>query len=285
MIVTGYTIPIKYKGDKISLIPIGDEHLFSKNCRLDKLKELISWIGRTPNTYWIHMGDMCEFINTSDPRFDARNMTGLKVDDLADLPKAEADSAIELYKPIAHKCIGKIEGNHERKVLEKYQFDIQNYICAQLKIQDLSFDAIIRLSLKYARKINAFSQNVFIFATHGTGGGRFLGAKINRMHDFAKFLPQCDIYIAGHVHDKAIDKATSLGCTVRGTPRLVEKTKVFVVSGTFYQTYTEDTSSYAERAGFPPSRLGVVKITIQGFRKHYKNYKEITHPPNIHVSL
>jgi len=41
---------------KAYIIPFGDIHLSSPNCRLDKFKRLVEWVGEK-NVYWVGMGD------------------------------------------------------------------------------------------------------------------------------------------------------------------------------------------------------------------------------------
>ena len=64
-----FTVKIP-KRKTISIIPTGDWHLGSAACDVDKLKELLNWIKKTPDVYVIGLGDYIDAINLSDKRFD-----------------------------------------------------------------------------------------------------------------------------------------------------------------------------------------------------------------------
>lgn len=54
-----HTINLKGRGEKVELIPIGDIHLGTKNCDVEKLKQTVEYIRKKENCFWLGMGDYC----------------------------------------------------------------------------------------------------------------------------------------------------------------------------------------------------------------------------------
>ena len=77
-------INCKGRSDKITVIPIGDTHLGAKDIDLRKLEGLVEYIKRTPQVWWLGMGDFVDSINYSDKRFDVRSTEDIEeLDDIS----------------------------------------------------------------------------------------------------------------------------------------------------------------------------------------------------------
>ena len=74
MKVIQYETKVPSRSTVLYLVPLGDVHWGTKNCDEDKFLEIVQWIKKTPNAYTILMGDMAEYINLNDPRFDPCNL-------------------------------------------------------------------------------------------------------------------------------------------------------------------------------------------------------------------
>jgi hypothetical protein len=165
---------------------------------------------------------------------------------------------------IADKCLGLIEGNHEYENRRRHYVDIVRDACRELHAPYLGHSALVRVVFhrKDENDAHVCSDNWIIYAEHGAGGGRLPGAKLNGLKAKVSDV-QADVYLRGHVHEKAALKTPVLSMTLRGKPKLTARTRVLALTGCYYRTYEQDTSSYGEIKSFPPTELGGVRIRIR----------------------
>jgi len=266
--------------DRINIIFIGDEHIGHRNTQEDKLKKHIEYIRYKPHTYWIGMGDKCEFITPRDVRWDAGGLAKwIRPEMISDLPRQQALRYIKLFKPIANKCLGLLEGNHEYSIKSRYDFDVHSYICEELGVPNLSYMAYIRLVFEKIRSKSR--RKVDIWATHGTGYATTMSGKVNQLQKVISSF-DADVYVIGHLHQKIPLKTVKLYLDDRG--KLREKTIVSCAVPSFFTTYSEESSAYTERNMLPPSATGVVKLVITPFQSRYIEGKE-ERVVGLHVSI
>jgi len=231
---------INTEANQIEIIPFGDIHYNSPNCKFSSFQKLVSYIAKTPNCYAIGMGDYLDSILPKDNRFDPG--VGFK----------EIDKNIEDIKntllPIKNKIICLLTGNHEYHLHSQGYGDPTKRIAKDLDIPYAGFSAFIKIKItpKTHRK------SLIIYAHHGWSTGRRTGNVINNVENLAQYW-DADIYIVGHSHKLWSTRQVKIGW---GGQRKV----IFGNTGTFLETCSRDTSSYSERAGFPPLKLGVLKI-------------------------
>ena len=272
-------IVLNGRGEVVNLVPISDIHYGAKNCDKDKLKETVEWIRKEPNTYWLDMGDNCEYINYTDKRFQADNVdSDFKISDLAKLHEAQTNNIIKILSPIKDKCIGILEGNHEVTISEKYLTNPTDVIAHALSVPNLSYTAMVRLLFARCGKTHS---HVDIFAWHGAGSAKTDGAAINLISSKASQF-SADIFLMGHVHRKVCNDRDILHMNRSGV--LMEKKQLFGVCGTFYRTYANHSSCYAEKAGYSPTPTGVLKIRIEPFRTKLINGRQEESSPHLHIS-
>lgn len=246
---------------KISLIPLGDFHIGSKACDMDKLRALIKWIESTPHTYILGMGDYMDCINLSDARFDMSQIPAPyreKKDFLSRLAQYQVEDAIDLLRPVKDRIIGLGIGNHELAMKKAYHYDPMYDLCGKLDAHYLGWTSITRLNIKRGRAINT----IRIFAEHSNFGGRKKGGKVNRLEDRANDF-EADIYLMGHSHDKLATTKTLLTVPSRGKLKLREKKRAFAICPSFFNAYMIGEITYAEVKGYSPTTTGVVRIDIE----------------------
>jgi len=115
------------RSDTFRIIPIGDIHIGNGACDEDLLVRTVSEVKNSSNTFWIGMGDACDYIQMSDWRsYPATLADWITIHDLNDLSKAETDRVIDYLSPIAPKCLAFLKGNHE-ELLEQQGFYAELY--------------------------------------------------------------------------------------------------------------------------------------------------------------
>jgi len=240
------------RADVFHLWHITDTHLGS--CAVDEkaLRRDIAGIEADPFALWTFGGDWAEFINPTDRRFDPTEVADwITVADLADIAKVQCDHAVELFKPIATKCIGAIGGNHGLYIARTHHRDPHGYICGELDIPNLGYDGAF-INLRFKRQGGSI-RSYRIAMLHGWGAGRQPGGKMNKLRD-ALAAYDADIILLGHLHVRMRLSAMTYSCTQN---RIVTKRRVAVFGGAYL-----DGAGYAVRAGYPPAEIGGVMISI-----------------------
>ena len=259
----------------ITIIPLGDIHWGSKACDEKLADAVIDRIANEENTYWIGMGDYCEFINKSDKRFDAGILADwIGVKDISSLAMTQAKHAIKKLSPIAHKCLDFLAGNHEGSILYKYEFDIYNYMANEIKRnagipeEDQFAGGIYSWLLLNLAVTKTSTKTIRFNLHHGFTGGRLDGAKALNMQRWL-WSHDCDICLMGHCHSTIGDKATVDKITDSG--RVYAHDNRGAYTGTFLRTSIEGAETYSERKGYYPIPMGGIQVNI---RPQYWQYNQ-----------
>ena len=194
------TVKFNYRmPDQFHLYTIGDEHCGTKYCAATALRHQIDVIKNDPMALWIGMGDACEFIAPSDPRWD----TGVVEDWVHpdNIALDQSDWYCNLYAPIKDKCIGKLEGNHEDAMRIHSHIDVQKYICEKLGVDNLGYSCFIRFQFK-RNKSNEVHQFIGYF-THGSSNAITKGAKLNMLQRKIDAF-EADLYACLHPKTKVL---------------------------------------------------------------------------------
>jgi hypothetical protein len=169
-------------------------------------------------------------------------------------------------EPIRGKLIGAILGNHAHETVEG--INTEQLLCQRLGIPYLGVMGAVRLDFMEGET----RRNSLTLVAHHSGGSRgasSAGADLKQLENFeAKW--DADIYVLSHTHRRIAHKIPQLTLQQRGEPRLVERTKVFIRTGTLMKGYAEDNPradrphfpSYAEEAAYRPTDLGWVACRI-----------------------
>ena len=258
------------RSDVFTIVPIGDIHIGSASCDESRLKQTIERIKADDRCYWLGMGDYAEWINRNDPRFEPGCLAKwLTMADLVDLSKAQKDRFLGLVKPIAHKCLALIEGNHELTIKRKTERDIFSEIVTGVKeagnlsdVDQLGLGIYGWLQLMFHRsKTQDRTTRIDMNLHHGFVGGRLVGAKALNMQRWL-WSHDCDLAIFGHSHNtgvqiEAIETINHVG-DVSIQPR------IGAFSGTFRKTANEDgPATYSEVKGYFPVPLAGVEIRLR----------------------
>lgn len=243
------------RADEWTLYPLGDIHLGNRACDEKRLKAIVAAIAADDRALWLGMGDMADFIGRSDTRFDVDALAPwLTVAHLGDIAAAQRDRLLDILGPIAPKCLGMIEGNHERAIKKYYERDIYRELVSGIKERggfpadhDLAFGYSGWLTLHFYRSTTRHRATVLrVYLHHGYVGGKLAGAKALNMQRVL-WIHECDLAIMGHSHNTAtqIEAVRRL----RGNKE-VQDHRIGMYSGTFMNG-----ARYAEVKGYFPTPL------------------------------
>jgi predicted phosphodiesterase len=258
--------------DTWTLYPLGDVHLGNQACDEKLFRATVKRVAEDDSALWLGMGDYCDFINLSDPRFDPASLSPwVTMADIGDLAGAQARRFLEIVEPIAHKCLGLVEGNHERAIQKHYERSIYSDIVTGVKLAG-GFPVEHQLAFGYAGWLmmhfyqheskNTTGHLLRVSLHHGFVGGKLAGAKALNMQRWL-WSHDCDLAIFGHSHNsmaqvEAVEK-------VKGN-KIVHDHRIGMYSGTFMNG-----ARYAEVKGYFPMPLTQPHVVLRPWAEEHRD--------------
>jgi predicted phosphodiesterase len=253
---------IELPGDTISLIPaccihwpIGERHLLDKWVK--QMKE-------TKNARTILMGDSLDVARTHYRDYiRSYRGDGNSQEVFDDFVRREVRALAEVLKPIKHKILGTLRGNHYWEYTNGV--NTEQHLAQLLGTRYIGALGLVRLITKKGSVI------VYVHHSGGSAGAQTAGGDANSITR-QETRWDADIYLAGHTHRKIAWKEAKMAMSPEAG--LVEHTKVFAKCGAFLQGFKEDNPTtterhepgYAELKSYRPADLGWVEIQV-GWKK------------------
>jgi len=255
VIIPEYRIEYKY-GDSFRIKPLFDTHIGNAYCDIDSIKRYLS--DTDDKTYIIGGGDTLDSVIVGDKRY-AKHVDVTVGDAIVD---EQIEIAYDILKPYANRIIGLGSGNHEATISHRNGTHPTRRLSQMLGVKHLGYSWLVKLM---------FSENggrvrsVLLRGHHGWGGGsRTQGADLTKYSKDAAYW-DADIFLYGHVHRRQSDMISRLSLVGK---TLVSKPKHMFICGTFLKTLSlTDDATYSEMAGYPPTPIGGVNITIRPTNK------------------
>lgn len=231
-----------------------DWHIGDAACNMDEIKKQIETVKNDEQAYCILNGDL---IN---------NATKNSVSDCYSAtmsPMQQLETLVELLSPIRHKILAITTGNHERRTYKTDGIDIVKLVAKELKLENRFTDAgaviFIRFGWNAARKRKHWYS---IYVTHGCGGGRKAGGKVNRLEDLVGIV-DVDIYIHSHTHLPFVMKQAFYRTdAINSTVSIVDKLFVNTAAQLEY-------GGYGEIYEFRPASKDTPVIHLNGTKKDF----------------
>jgi len=223
-------------------------------------------IAADPFARWIGMGDYGEFIGFNDGRrFDPDAVSDrIRVSDLGKLGKKCMEEVRDFLLPIKDKCVGILQGNHERQYERHLQQQfLTDWLCVELGARNLGYSAIFDLLFRRnsTGKTMASTTRIRVFAHHGAGFAQTPGGKLNKLIQAMHIARHADLVLLAHVHDETAKRLVSLDCDEK-CGKIVEHTQLGVITGSYLKTYSDETVTYAEQRLYSPVPLGAAVVEI-----------------------
>lgn len=238
------------KKPKLTIVGFGDLHFGHRNCDKDMIRNVIDYIKRN-DCYWLGGGDYGDAIIPTDRRFDFRSL-----DEEYKTPQLQYNRIEEMFNPIADKCLGLLDGNHDIIHWKKHAHNYVEELAERIGTEYLTISSYLRFHFE------EFDANFDMYAHHGWTGARTKGGKIARIYDLEAIFPFADMYMMFHMHDLGIvDKKAKLW--VDENEEIRDKLSWFVCGGAFLRGYVPDQVSYVEERTYRPGVLGSPILTIQ----------------------
>lgn len=237
--------------DSIELHPMADLHIGDFNCDYKGILERIDYIKRTPNAYCILDGDLMDVaIATS-----IGDTYGASIQ-----PMEQLKHCVGLFEPIRDKILAVLSGNHENRVYKADGIDLTELMCSQLGIVSKYSSTTALLFIRFGKQSSHNHnrpQRYTAYVTHGSGGGRKEGGKVNRLADLASIV-DADIYIHGHTHLPVVFKNSYYRVDpCNSTVQMVDKLFVNTAAMLNY-------GGYGDKQGFKPASKQSPVIYLNG---------------------
>ncbi len=260
MILIQRRIELPSQSSILTMFGVGDVHRASKGSDDGELTKCVEEVRETEHSVWVNTGDNAESIPKSDRRFDQDSLKPRFAMNINRMGQMESDELVEVFTPIQDKLLGIIEGNHEDAYRKNFNMDMTWELCKRLNVPHLSSQALIRLTITWGK--GGHTSNIDIFVTHGFGGGRKWGSKIQKISDISASI-RADIYMMGHLHSQAAFKEIELSLPMKGKLKLIAKERLGILVPSFYRTYAEGMDNYASKMLYPPSVIGMSRVQIK----------------------
>lgn len=242
----------------VHFYPLGDFHIGSSHYKEQELKDWVDVIKNDPHAIAVIHGDI---IN---------NAIKTSVSDIYDEqlnPEQSIDRAVEIVEPIKDKIIGLTSGNHEDRTYKLTGIDVMKNFAYRLGLAD-NYDPISNLIfLQWGdtnrKKGKPSPITTTVYMTHGSGGGRTIGAKANQVARLANMI-DADIYIHGHTHSPIVLKENYIQVD-KQNKGWKEKSRLFINTNS-----TEGFGNYGERFKLTPTNRDFIKVELKqtSVKKH-----------------
>lgn len=240
--------------EKIELHPMADLHIGDVQCDFKSIMERIEHIRVTDNAYCILDGDLMDTAIASS----VGDTYGASLQ-----PMEQLKQCVKIFEPIKDKILAVLPGNHEGRIYKMDGIDITELMCNQLGILPKYSSTTALLFIRFGKAKSHGRENsrqlYTAYVTHGSGGGRREGGKINRLADLASIV-DADLYIMGHTHFPAVFRESFFRVSSSNSS-VTEVDKLFVNTAASL-TY----GGYGDKAGFKPSSRTSPVIYLDGLK-------------------
>lgn len=279
MRLENYVLKCKGRSDVYKLYVLGDVHIGARNCAETHFRKLVRKIKEDPKARWIGGGDLVDAIKMKDKRFNLDDLPNWILEgdadsvraQLKDVVRQQVSRTITILWDIREKCLGLIEGNHETRVQERFEIDVQRELCEALDVKDLTDCAFLRLQFVRGSSV----KTIIVFICHGHGGGRTAGSEPNHLSRLMADK-DADIILRGHSHTMEIRPPQPVLYVSRNGELYKEcrcRYKRAANWGAWLMSYSSGKGTYSSRACYPARPLGTIEIIMEPHRNiHGEGY-------------
>lgn len=235
----------------IEIHPLSDLHLGDIHADYSIIKEKINYVANTENAYCILDGDLMDTAIASS----VGDTYGAALQ-----PMEQLKQCVKIFEPIKQKILAVLPGNHEARIYKSDGLDLTEIMCSQLDITDRYSPTTALLFIRFGKRVSKHHGRPALYTayvTHGSGGGRREGGKVNKLADLASIV-DADIYIHAHTHLPLIFKERFFRISYSNSSvALAEKLFVNTASALDY-------GGYGDAQGYKPSSKAFPVIYLDG---------------------
>lgn len=246
----------------ITIFPISDVHFGALEHKEKEWTEFCEMIQRTPNAYVILGGDL---INNN-----TRSAVGSPWDDTV-RPREQKKRMVKFLEPIKDRILCCVTGNHEARSMKDVDDDPTYDIMCKLDLEHLYRQnaAFMKVSLGHRKDDTTPIQSYTFVVTHGSGGGIYTGATVNRNERFGNVIDGLDCLVVGHTHKGAVTKPSKI--VIDRKNNTVTMTSYTVVSMVSWMNF----GGYALKKMLLPSQVAEPQRLNLSMKHHQKKIEVI----------
>lgn len=259
--LTHYTFridtPVDSRG-RVSFLLLSDIHWDNPHCRRDLLTQHLEQAKEAKAGILIFGDLFCAMQGKYDPR---GSKAGIRPEhNVPNYLDAIVNDAIEYFLPYKEQLLFVSPGNHETNILKRQETDIIGRFCQGIGCIAGAYAGWVKISVKRGNS----SRIINISYHHGYGGGGPVTKDVIQASRKAVYLPDADIVVSGHTHDRNIFPIARVHLQQSGKQVISEQ--IHLKLGTYKDEYTEG-AGWAVEKGLPPKPLGGVWLHIDNVRK------------------
>jgi hypothetical protein len=262
---TNKTIRLPEK--QITLCFFGDCHFGTTSFDEDRFDWFLTKSSKMPNPYYLGMGDYTDFASYGEnKKLHQGDMHDTTMDRLDMMVMEDNRLFAQKCKQMRGRLLGLIGGNHQYSMVGGKTTDED--LAERLGTTYLGWLTVLMVQLTASP---GHTMTFTVFGCHGSGGGKLLGTSINKVIDMQQIIPNADIYVQGHDHQRMAVPKSVIHIVPNANPRvdgfvLKQKRQYFVRSGSFQKSYERDKSGFAQGRLMKPADLGAVYMNISTHR-------------------
>lgn len=249
---------VKYDlSDEINLYKIysfADWHIGDAQCDLKSIINMVESVRKEPSAVILN-GDLLNNA-TKDSVSDcySENIS----------PNDQIKMLTGILEPIRNEILFADSGNHESRSYRKVGIDMMEMVMANLGLSDRYAQEGGVVFLRFGHESDHGRKIRYsLYCTHGIGGGKKEGGKINQLSDLASIV-DTDIYIHSHTHlpmtmKENYFRVDNCNSTVQEVTKLFVNTSAQLKYG-----------GYGQQMGMKPSCLENPVIYLDGTKKEMK---------------
>lgn len=267
------------RSNVFTLYHLTDVHLGHMGCDERLLMATVDEIANNDFAYWGAGGDMIDAITrVGDPRYRESTMAPW-MHGHNDIITCSIDRLRETLKPIAHKCLYSLKGNHEDALLQHQSNDAYARITKHLaddggkSIKDLAlgWEGFVTLTLRRGTpEAYGGSWKMTLYVHHGAGGDRKAGGHALRLEELL-LTYDADLIMVGHRHVQQVVAKQTVGPSGHGV-KIRQRVGMFCPS--LLKSYLPEDEAgwprdnYPQAKQLPPTEVGVAQVEIKPDVRH-----------------
>ena len=249
-----------YGGHDIKIYPLFDLHFGAEECMEEQIEAFVDFIAGQDNAYVVIGGDLCD----NGVKNSITNVYRQKY-----MPGEQKRRVANLLEPIRGRILCGVPGNHEHRSERETDTYVMYDIMSKLDLEDLYREniAFVKIQMGLPETENGSARRgdrrptYVLVVTHGSGGGIYTGAAVNRNERFGYVIDGMDALIVGHVHKPFTSQPGKIYIDRQNNQVSVKPFKV--ISATSWLEY----GGYAVRKMLLPATHNLQTLTLSGKRK------------------
>ena len=241
----------------------GDQHVGAEASHRKLMLKVINEIKADPEyTRAILMGDPCDCIIPSDKKWGGVMALDPRLrDHLDNIPNMQKKFFVDDVEPIKDQLWFALRGNHDNWMPSRHSNDISLEICKELGVELLSQVVQMRIRVK---DLKGRSYRVRGVVSHAEKGSITPQGKRAAVGKLAEQYPNVDFFALAHTHGYLAEEEPYNDVVGSwGNPRYVDKKKWLFLTGGFLKNYGLGYTTYSERKGYAPVKLGSPYIRMR----------------------